>query len=59
MNSMLLVTSLLVLGLVSGQKCPSEKVNKEKTFYKWTETTRQNGKTKPVADQPCWFDLNR
>ena len=41
------------------KKCPSETVNKEKNFYKWTETFKKNGNTKPVADQPCWFDLTR
>ena len=40
------------------KKCPSETV-KEKIFYKWTETFKKNGNTKPVADQPCWFDLTR
>ena len=64
MNALLLVTSLLVLGLVAGQeearakpkKCPSETVNKDKLFKKWTET---DNKGKPVADAPCWFDLTR
>merc|ERR1719225_46833 len=49
---------LLLAAAATGQKCPKDKVNK-KQFYKFTETTKQGGKTKPVADAPCWFDLTR
>ena len=66
MNMILLVSGFLVLGLASGEveekkgngKCPSVTVNR-KQFYKFTETYKDKGKTKPVADAPCWFDLTR
>ena len=50
--------------LVSASDRPSASVNSiqqvnKKQFYKFTETTKQGGKTKPVADAPCWFDLTR
>ena len=49
--------------LVSAAGRPSARVNSiqvnKKQFYKFTETTKQGGKTKPVADAPCWFDLTR
>ena len=58
MNVLLLVTSILVLGSVSGQKCAKDKITakqEKKFFYKWTEM--QGGK--PVKDAQCWFDLTR
>ena len=41
-----------------GQKCPDAKV-KLSQFHKWTETVKEAGKVRPVADAPCWFDLTR
>ena len=58
MNVLLLVTSILVLGSVSGQKCAKDKINtakEKKLFYKWTEMQGN----KPVKDAQCWFDLTR
>jgi len=43
---------------VWAQKCPQDSVN-VKQFYKYTVTEKKNGKIKPVADAPCWFDLTR
>ena len=62
MNVLLLVTIILVLGSVSGQKCAKDKINvklEKKYFYKWTETEKKNGQIKPIADAQCWFDLTR
>ena len=58
MNALLLITIVLVLGSVSGQKCAKDKINaklEKKYFYKWTEM--QGGK--PIKDAQCWFDLTR
>ena len=52
----LLLGVLITLSL--GQKCPDAKV-KLSQFHKWTETIKEDGKVKPVADAPCWFDLTR
>jgi len=40
-------------------KCSWMGVNKKKFFFKWTETTGSGKQVKPVADQQCWWDLNR
>jgi len=42
----------------SKPKCPADSIS-TKPFEKFTETTKKNGKTVPVADQPCWFDSTR
>jgi len=38
--------------------CPADSINKA-YFMKYTVTTRKGKNPKPVADQPCWFDLKR
>merc|ERR1711974_32708 len=45
-------------GKPSKPKCPSDTINKAK-FMKYTVTTGKGKNAKPVADQPCWFDLKR
>ena len=42
----------------SKSKCPADTINKAK-FMKYTYTTGKGKNAKPVADQPCWFDLKR
>jgi len=42
----------------SKPKCPADTINKAK-FMKYTVTTGKGKNAKPVADQPCWFDLKR
>merc|ERR1712115_979 len=42
----------------SKPKCPADSINKAK-FMKYTVTTGKGKNAKPVADQPCWFDLKR
>ena len=54
----LLLGVLLGLSSTLGQKCPDAKV-KLSQFHKWTETVKDAGKVRPVADAPCWFDLTR
>ena len=61
MNHVLLLTlGLLVLvANVSSQKCPKLSEKDKKAFLKYTETKKVNGKPRPIADAPCWFDLTR
>ena len=48
----------VLMSLSLGQRCPSDKV-KLSVFHKYTETIKEGGKVRPVADAPCWFDLTR
>jgi len=54
--SLILIT--INISDVSGIKCPADTVN-VKQFHKYTTTKKVNGKIRPVADAPCWFDLTR